>query len=621
MLDFISNFFRNLHDSSSAPQTALPPISQANSQHSGSQNRLHSSRYLQKSMLTLHDLLHIADQLQTLMLYVYDLLKQNRLHNELGFIQAELENIEKQFFQLSSSAVFYEQDTHARQDDFISENLAANLNTIRNSLDSCDVVIREFNFGPDRQISACLLFIDGLTNKNALTNGILRPLMFDTCLLNKQNLTKSALLENIQRNLLSTSDVKKIIHFSELQINLLSGETILLINDLPEALAINAAEWETRSIDKPEMENVIRGPREGFSEDLQINTSLLRRKIHNPNFRLETMIIGEQTQTKVCMAYLKNITNPQLVNEVNRRLQRIDIDAVLDSGYIEAFIEDAPYSIFATIANSEKPDVVAAKILEGRIALLVDGSPIALTMPMLFTESFQSPEDYYVRPYYASLLRMIRFLAFLLSIFSPAVYVALTTFHQELIPSQLLFTLAAGGERVPFSGTLEAFIMIVIFEVLREAGIRLPHPVGSAVSIVGALVIGQTAVSAGLISPIMVIVIGLTAIASFVNQPVTDSSLVLRFFLLLAAGLIGGFGILLVSLAVLLHLASLRSFGVPFLYPLAPFSLTALRDVFIRAPLWTLSVRPDIFRPSNRVRQSPSSMPSSVKDKHKLPNR
>lgn len=621
MLDLIAKLYHAWQNNFSSPLADLPQISSANGSQKESQNQLYASPDLKQINLSLSGLLHIAYRVEALMTHVSELLAEGRLHNEISSVQSEITNLEKQLCQYLTLPLLYKQYTRNTQEDFISGDLAKNLGIVKNSLKSSDIILREFNFGPSRQISATLLYIDGLTDTTALTNGILQPLMFDGYSFTEKNLTNPTWQDNIQKNLLSISDIKKITRFSELQNNLLSGETILLMDHYPAALAINAAKWETRSVDKPEMENVIRGPREGFSEDLRINTSLLRRKIHNPHLRFETITIGEQTNTKVCLTYLANIANPQLINEVNRRLQRISIDAVLDSGYIEAFIEDAPYSIFATIANSEKPDVVAAKLLEGRVAVLVDGSPIVLTMPMLFTESFQSPEDYYVRPYYASLLRLIRFLAFILSIFSPAAYVALTTFHQELIPSQLLFTLAAGGEKVPFSGTLEAFAMIVIFEILREAGVRLPQPVGSAVSIVGALVIGQTAVSAGLISPIMVIVIGLTAIASFVNQPVTDSSLVLRLILLLAAGLIGGLGILIASLAVLLHLASLRSFGIPFLYPLAPFSLSSLRDVFIRAPLWALSIRPSIFRPIRPFRQSSGTMPSASNEERTFSNK
>ena len=236
------------------------------------------------------------------------------------------------------------------------------------------------------------------------------------------------------------------------------------------------------------------------------------------------MKIGRRTKTDVCILYLKDVANPRLIEEIRRRLNRIDIDSIMESGYIEQFIEDAPYSIFYTIANSEKPDVVAAKLLEGRAAILVDGTPFVLTVPMVLIESFQSAEDCYSRPYFASLIRMMRFLAFGIGTLAPAVYVALTTFHQELIPTPLLFTLASSREGIPFPAVLEALVMLVAFEILREAGVRLPRPVGSAISIVGALVIGEAAVSAGLIGAPMVIVVSLTAVSSFVVPAQTDST-------------------------------------------------------------------------------------------------
>ena len=229
------------------------------------------------------------------------------------------------------------------------------------------------------------------------------------------------------------------------------------------------------------------------------------------------MTIGRKTKTAVCLVYLKGVANPQVVEEAKRRLERIDTDGILESGYIEQFIEDAPLSIFSTIGNSEKPDTVAAKILEGRIAVLVDGTPFVLTFPMLFIEGFQSSEDYYSRPYYASLVRVIRFIAFMVSVLGPGIYVAVTTFHQELIPTPLLFTIAAAVEGTPFPTMIEVLVMGVIFEILREAGIRLPRPVGQAISIVGALVVGESAVSAGLIGEPVVIVIALTAVSSFVE--------------------------------------------------------------------------------------------------------
>jgi Bacillus/Clostridium GerA spore germination protein. len=501
--------------------------------------------------------------------------------------------------------------TSKKNTPLLSLDLKKNLETLITILGtSYDIIIREFSFGCNKQTNGALLFIDGMIDKDTIDSNVMKPLMYDTCLISKIEASDLSNIDIINKNLLSTSDAKKVATLDELLDYFLSGSTILLVDGSKEALVISAKKIKGRSIEKPETENVVRGPHEGFTETLNINTTLLRLKIRNPDLRFETFTIGEKSRTHVCLAYIKDIVNPKLIAEIKKRLNDIQTDAVLESGYIEAFIEDAPYSIFSTVGNSEKPDRVAAKILEGRAAIFVDGTPIVLTVPLLFIESFQSSEDYYSRPFFASVIRIIRFMAFFITILAPAVYVALSTFHQELIPTLLLFTMAAGHEGVPFPSVIEAAIMIIIFEILREAGVRLPRPVGSAVSIVGALVIGESAVSAGIIGPFMVIVVALTAISSFVIPAQTDSASILRYFLLILAGFMGGFGIIMGMLLVFIHLASLRSFGTPYLSPVAPFIPNDMKDAFIRLPLWKMISRPRLIGWQNYRWQKPDSSPA-----------
>jgi len=501
-----------------------------------------------------------------------------------------------------------------RENSPISPDLKQNIKTLKDILGiSDDIIFREFNFGCKKQVSGSLLFVDGMADKDMINSNIMKPLMYDTCLIPQTEDSYLSNLDIINKYLLSVSDVKPLPTLSEVLDNLLAGDTILLIDGANEALAISSRKWESRGVQEPKTDNVVRGPREGFTETLRINTTLIRRKIRNTNLCIETFPIGEKTRTDICIIYLKGVANPKLITELKERLHRIQTDAILESGYIEAFIEDEPYSIFSTVGNSEKPDTVAAKILEGRAAILVDGTPFVLTVPMLFIEGFQSAEDYYSRPYYSSFIRMIRFAAFLISILAPATYVALTTFHQELIPTALLFTMAAGHQGVPFPAVFEAFLMMVMFDILREAGVRLPRPVGSAVSIVGALVLGESAVTAGLISPMMVIVVALTAIASFLVPPQTDSASILRYFLLVLAGMMGGLGIMVGLLAVLIHLASIRSFGTPYFSPIVPLTLSGFKDTFIRMPLWKMSTRPKTIAWHDHKRQNVN--PPSPPDK------
>ncbi|MDD4510102.1 MAG: spore germination protein, partial [Oscillospiraceae bacterium] len=274
-------------------------------------------------------------------------------------------------------------------------------------------------------------------------------------------------------------------------------------------------------------------------------------------------------------------------------------------------------SIFPTVANSEKPDVVAAKILEGRVAIFIDGTPFVLTVPMLFIESFQVSEDYYSRSFFSSIIRILRYMSYIITILSPALYVAILTYHPELIPTPLLFTLMASEEGLPFPMILELAIMVFAFDILREAGVRLPRPVGQAVSIVGALVIGQAAVAAGIVSDLTVIVIAFTAVSSFVTPAQTDSASILRYIFLLLGGIMGGFGIIIGLICTLVHLVTLRSFGTPYLSPLAPFVTRDQKDVFIRAPIWRMSTRPQDIGAKDIKRQADGLKPAPSKRRRK----
>lgn len=489
----------------------------------------------------------------------------------------------------------------------LSTSLDANLKLIRQAFQGCsDVVVREFTLSLDPRVRAAVVFVDGLVDKTMLQQDVMRPLMIDVPPALRQTYAKT--LDLVRESLLTVGETKEVSSLEDALAGVLAGDVALLIDGSEAALLACVSGWESRNVEEPQTEVIVRGPREGFIEVLRVNTSLLRRRIKSPDFKIEEVKVGRRSNTKVAIAYIKGLADEALVKEVKRRLDRIDIDAVLESGYIEAFIEDAPFSPFITVGNSERPDPVAAKILEGRVAILVDGTPFALTVPYLFLESFQVSEDYYSRPYYATLIRWVRFTAFFLSTLLPALYVAFSTYHQELVPSPLLLTMAAAREGIPFPAALEALIMEVVYEVLREAGVRLPRPVGQAVSIVGALVIGESAVSAGLIGAPMVIVVALTAIASFVISAQSDAAIIIRLIFIVLAGVMGLFGIIVGIAALLVHLCALRSFGVPYLYPLAPLVGADLKDVLVRAPLWAMSRRPALIGRES-FRQKPDLRP------------
>lgn len=487
----------------------------------------------------------------------------------------------------------------------LSSNLHANLAMVRETLgNSNDVVIRHVKTGIDKA-EAFLLYIDGMVDNSFVAENIIKPLIYGKHISGQELSVFLAdrMLQIIRESILTAGEVKDYSDLDLVLQRVLSGDTALFVAGMDKAYVISTRGFETRGINEPDTESVVRGPREGFTEVLRINTSLLRRKIKSPDLRFEQLTVGKQTKTEICIAYVKGICNEKIVEEVRRRLAQIDTDAILESGYIEAFIEDAPFSPFSTVGNTEKPDIAAAKMLEGRVAVIVDGTPVVLTVPHLFIEAFQSSEDYYSRPYYVTLVRWFRYLAFFLTVYLPSLYIAVTTFHQEMLPTPLLITMAAAREGTPFPALVEALIMGIIFELLREAGVRMPRPIGQAVSIVGALVIGEAAVSAGLIGAPMVIIVALTAIASFVVPPRIDVAAVLRLAFTIFAGIAGFYGLMLGTLAVGIHLVSLRSFGVPYLSPLAPLTVSDLKDVVVRAPLWSMLTRPRAIGSQNRRRQ------------------
>ena len=461
---------------------------------------------------------------------------------------------------------------------------------------SSDLVVRRIMVG---NIPAALLYLEGLVERAVVNEHILAPLLREQ---REGSMMRS--FHDYAEEVLTTGVFQRADTLHYALESATRGCVLLFAEGVPQALVISAQGGAFRAISEPDTEPVIRGPRDGFTELLDINVGLLRRRIRDPALRIEKLALGYRTNTAVCVAYLDGIANPALVDEVQERLRSIDTDAILSDGYIEEYIEEKPWSVFQTIGHTEKPDVVAGKLLEGRIAILVDGSPFALTAPKLFIESFQTAEDYGQPPYYATLLRVLRLISFFISLLAPALYVAFTTFHPELIPTTLLFTMKAASEGVPFPIFGETAVMLFSFEVLREAGIRLPKPVGQAISIVGALVMGQAAVQAGIVGAPVVIVIAFTAVTGFVSPMVNETTTILRWLYLILGAVMGGFGVTLGLMATLIHMCAIKSFSTPYLSPIAPLETGGLKDTIIRAPLWKMRTRPWSLKPQNSVRQS-----------------
>lgn len=498
----------------------------------------------------------------------------------------------------------------------ISKDIKQNLNNIKEYFENAsDIIIREIELGIDQQVKAFLVMVDGLVDKTALNESLMKSIMLNARVSEpNKGINKKNIYHFVKDCALSIASVNETNTFEETVDSILSGDVAIFIDGSNSVIIASIRGWESRGVEEPITETVVRGPREGFVETLRVNTSLLRRKIKNHNLKFEMITIGKQTKTNVCIVYVKGIVDDKTLQEVKRRLKSIEIDSILESGYVESYIEDAPFSIFPTVGNTEKPDIVCAKILEGRVAILIDGTPFVLTVPYLFVEGFQNSEDYYSRPFYASILRLLRWGSFFLAISLPAIYIAVTSYHQELLPPTLLSTIAAAQEGTPFPTFIEAFIMLTIFEILREAGLRLPKVVGQAVSIVGALVIGEAAVSAGLIGAPMVIVVSLTAITSFVITPLYDAMSILRIFFTFLAAIAGQYGIMLGLAGMLTHICSLNSYGIPYSLSFAPSNKSDMKDVFIRVPWWAMIKRPSFIGMNNPTRQKANQKPRPSKE-------
>lgn len=486
----------------------------------------------------------------------------------------------------------------------VSDTLALNVQTLKYLFDeSSDWVLRSFRIAGGRE--AALTYIDGITHRTDLDNLLLKPLLYDAFPIRGDGGTEQirTLLEN---HAVALSQLRATGSIREVVDSIMHGDAALLIDGDASGLIVSLRNFPKRDITEPEVESVIRGPREGFVESVRTNTALLRNRLRTPQLKMDNLRVGRLSRTDIVVTYLRGVTPDVLVEEVKRRISRVEIDAIIDSAYVEELIEDDPYSPFPQVTPTERPDVVAANLLEGRVAILVDGSSFALILPTTFWSLMQASEDYYERFYVGSALRILRYVFGLIALVTPSLYIAITTFHQEMLPTPLLLTVAATREGIPFPSVVEALMMEIVFEALREAGVRLPKPVGQAVSIVGALVIGQSAVQAGIVSAPIVIVVALTGIASFTfpRFNLGISIRLLRFPLMLLAGTLGLYGIMIGLLAILVHLAGLRSLGSPYLSPVAPLSAGDLTQVVVRPPVWLRGFRPRLTGYPNPRRQA-----------------
>jgi len=467
----------------------------------------------------------------------------------------------------------------------LSGNLQDNIDMIKSMLgEPEDLVVRTLSVaGKDCAIA----YIDGLVDSEFLHNFIMKDLQKVTD--DQQGMPEESLVlfQKIEEDILSASAIKHGKTMSDVFEALLDGETVIYVDGVTEVLIVNTVGGEHRSVEEPQAEGVLRGPREGFVENIQTNTVLIRRRIKDPNLRMKTHSSGRRSKKSLVVFYIEGIVHPNIIEEVNRRLASIDVDDAIGVTAIEQWIEDSFLSPFPQVSSTERPDGVETALLNGRVAIMLDGTPFVLIVPSTLSQVLKSPEDYYYRWSIASFTRILRYFAAFLAVFLPSLYVALTSFHVGLIPSDLAFFIAASREGVPFSATIEALLMVATMELLREAGARLPKAIGQTIGIVGGLVIGEAAVTAGIVSPIMVIVVALNAIASFAIPDYTTAATfrVLLFLFIIAAATLGLYGIVLAYIIVNIHIVNLKSFGIPYSAPFSPGFIKDFRDVVVQLPI------------------------------------
>lgn len=431
----------------------------------------------------------------------------------------------------------------------------------------------------------------------------------------------SELADYLCQRFLPLISASRVEDLNELKRWVLMSKLILLLDGCPVGLMLDAESVPSRQITEPVVESVVAGPRDSFVESLKVNTALVRGRLGDVKLKSENYILGRRTNTMVTLMFVEDIANPKIVEEARKRIRRIDIDGIIDSSYLKELIQDTAYSLFPLIKRTERPDRVVADLLEGRFVLLVEGSPMVLTAPSIFVDFLQSPEDYYQNPLVGVGLRILRQTSLFLSTSMPAIYVAITTYHQEMLPIPLIFNVSGAREAVPFPAFLEALLMLALFELLWEAGVRLPRVVGAAVNIVGALILGQAVIQAGFVSPAMVVVIAVAAIANFTmgsNYELASGMRLIRVITLAGGAALGLYGYALVVMVFLIYMAGLRSFGVPYMGYMNPLIWKPMKDIIFRAPIWDATQRPSLFRPLDPDR-SKTPRPSPAAGRTPLP--
>lgn len=468
---------------------------------------------------------------------------------------------------------------------------------------NADIVLREFKiYANGKEYSAFLVACDGLAGSDTINECILKPFMY---LKNSHTKENMKLDDIIFQTLLPQAQAKKITDIKMLCELVNFGFGAVFADTIEVGFLIDLKRWEHRPVNTPQNEKVILGPHEGFNEMLRTNTGLIRKTINNPDLIMENITLGKKSKTVASIAYIKGVTNENIVNEVKFRCENINADYIFTSQDLEQFIEDNPFSPSPQILPTERPDRVCKALVQGKVAIVVSGSPNVLIVPATFLDFTKTAEDEYLRYPYAILIRIIRILAIFLTLFGSAIFIAITNYHQDLILTDILFSLESARKLVPFPSIIEIVLMELSFELIKEAGVRVPAPIGQTLGIVGGLILGQAAVEANIVSPIMIIIVAITGLSSYIipNYSFSFAFRILRFAYLFGAAIGGFLGILTVFFIHLTLLFSLKSFGVSYTSPIAPRnSKNPIVSTFI-VPLWKKERRPDYLKPEAEYKQ------------------
>ncbi|MCR3757651.1 spore germination protein [Clostridium felsineum] len=495
----------------------------------------------------------------------------------------------------------------------ISNNLKSNRKHIEQSFSNCsDIAIREFKIANNPHFPAMIVYIENLIESDVIESSVVERLTKEPT----NKLSSEHIFEYSKSNF-AVDDKNIYKHMNDVIIAVLKGSIALFMDGSNKAIIINIGKPPERSISEPNVETTIRGPREGFTESITTNVALLRKKIRSTSFKSEEFTLGKSSKTTVTIAYLSDVANPKIVQEIRERLGKIDTDSIDGMNYIKEYIQDEPFSAFPTMYSTERPDSAASKIFEGRIAILADGTPIVCTAPATFFEFLENTEDFFINFIPATINRWIRYISIFISIVLPGLYVAITTFHQELIQTPLLITFIQSHSSVPYPTSTEVFVLLVVYQIMIEAGIRMPRAVGQSISIIGALIIGQSAVEAGLISTPVIIVAAITYIASFAvpNNEMHNALTLPRFIFTILGASLGLFGLTCAYIVLSLKLISIRSFGVPYVMPIAPASKNDFLDILFKRPIWAkLKRSPKVSDKNSTKRQTRDYVNVTLKD-------